>query len=642
MTDDKAQAEQDLHGRPRESSIWSSIRIYLTFCTPAEKRRLGGAIGFSFVIALLQAVSVASVMPFLALVSDPGLIESNSWAAAVYEWVGFGSPSQFVVFAGVASIIVISGANLLTALGMRSVMIFVWDQHSRVTVDLFSRYLALPYLEFRNRHSADLTQKLMNESGSLSEGVAMQIVTLVSEGLSGLVIFTLLLVVDPVLAVVVATVLASMYAIIYPMVKRRQNWLGERRMSADRQRYRFSQDAFGGFKDYVLADRPQRFVAGFTPAAKAFSRSMRSSLLIGLAPRFIMEAVAFGGIILLALFFFISTNGDSAILPRLGLYAFGGYKLLPSLQHAFQAANRLQFYRPAVGALRGDLTVLDRLAVRESETLGQEPREIPEDWKELRASEICFSYPGGEAPALENVTIHVPRFATLGLVGPSGSGKSTFADVLMGLVTPSEGDVALDDWTLDGGRERVWRKFCGQVPQEIFLLDDTVAANVAFGLDPDDIDEDRVREALDAARVLWFVEKLPNGINTEVGERGARLSGGERQRIGIARALYRKPQLLVLDEATSSLDTMTEAAVMRSVESLTGNLTLIHVAHRISTVMDCDQIAVFDEGRVVGCGTYEELMESCGVFQRLVRGQDLSHENETVRTVPPGATRRSV
>ena len=553
--DDRAQGREDTQGRPRESSIWSAIRIYLTFCTPAEKRRLVGAIGFSFFIALIQAVSVASVMPFLALVSDPGLIQSNPWATAVYEWGGFRSASQFVVFTGVASIIVISGANLLTALGMRSVMIFVWDQHSRVTVDLFSRYLGLPYLEFRNRHSADLTQKLMNESGSLSEGVAMQIVTLVSEGLSGLVIFTLLLLVDPVLAIVVATVLASMYAIIYPMVKRRQNWLGERRMSADRQRYRFSQDAFGGFKDYVLAGRPRRFVAGFTPAAKAFSRSMRSSLLLGLAPRFIMEAVAFGGIILLALFFYLSTGGDSAILPRLGLYAFGGYKLLPSLQHAFQAANRLQFYRPAVGALREDLTVLDRLAVRERDAAALEPREIPEDWQELRTSEISFTYPGGSALALDHVTIRVPRLSTLGLVGPSGSGKSTFADVLMGLITPSEGEVALDGWTLDDGRERVWREFCGQVPQEIFLLDDTVAAHVAFGLDPEAIDQDRVREALDAARVLWFVEKLPEGINTEVGERGARLSGGERQRIGIARALYRKPQLLVLDEATSSLDT---------------------------------------------------------------------------------------
>ena len=191
VMDDRAQGREDTQGRPRESSIWSAIRIYLTFCTPAEKRRLVGAIGFSFFIALIQAVSVASVMPFLALVSDPGLIQSNPWATAVYEWGGFRSASQFVVFTGVASIIVISGANLLTALGMRSVMIFVWDQHSRVTVDLFSRYLGLPYLEFRNRHSADLTQKLMNESGSLSEGVAMQIVTLVSEGLSGLVIFTL-------------------------------------------------------------------------------------------------------------------------------------------------------------------------------------------------------------------------------------------------------------------------------------------------------------------------------------------------------------------------------------------------------------------------------------------------------------------
>jgi ATP-binding cassette, subfamily B, bacterial PglK len=329
-------------------------------------------------------------------------------------------------------------------------------------------------------------------------------------------------------------------------------------------------------------------------------------------PRFALEAIAFGGMLLLILYLMARSGSFAGALPIIALYAFAGYRLMPALQQIYDAFTQLRFAGPALDALHQDLSSLQAADAQHG------PLSPLLLTQAIELNQVSYRYPNAPHPALKGIDLTIPAHSTVGFVGATGSGKTTMVDVILGLLEPQEGHLSVDGLPITAAKRRQWQRAIGYVPQHIYLADDSVAANIAFGVNPKDIDPQAVERAAKIANLHEFVvNDLPQSYATTVGERGVRLSGGQRQRIGIARALYHNPQVLILDEATSALDNLTEQAVMEAVNNLGHDITIILIAHRLSTVRQCDQIYLLERGEVKAGGTYEELAASNQQFKAM-------------------------
>ena len=619
--------EPESDATERGVGVVETVRAYFTLFTPDEVRGFARVVAISLAVALVQALSVASVMPFLALVADPSVITRNGVAQWLYDAGGFEAQESFLVATGLAVVVALVFANVVMALGTRAGLRFVWDQHHRLSSSLMEHYLRLPYLQFSRRHTSNLAQNLLDEVSLLGDGVAMPIVTIVTDGAVAIVLFGLMAFIEPSVAFLAVGALGAAYVWMFLAVRKRQRHMGEERLRGNKARFRTSHEALSGVKEIILNERQDAFLGRFKEASRAFSINTRRAFLMGLLPRYLMEVLAFGGVVLVTLYFILTGDGVANFLPVLGLYALAGYKGIPAAQHVFQSLSRLEFSGASVTGLAAQFHTETNEGPQPRPLSPPQPSDvatpIPNSWTELRVSDLRFTYPGADAPVLDGLNLRVPRNTSLALVGSTGSGKSTLAHLILGLFPAESGTISLDDQPLDASRLTAWRKILGYVPQDVFMLDESILANVAFGLSGDEIDVERAERALAAANVDELVRGLPEGLHTALGERGARFSGGKRQRIALARALYREPQILVLDEATSALDTVTELSVMKALQELSGAVTMLIIAHRLSTVRECDQIALIDEGRAVAVGSFEELRDSEPKFAEFLRSGGL-------------------
>jgi ATP-binding cassette subfamily C protein len=379
-------------------------------------------------------------------------------------------------------------------------------------------------------------------------------------------------------------------------------------------------EAFGGIKEVKLRGKEDAFLEQYNAPSKWYSRYQARYRVIKQAPRYVLEAVAFGGIILIAVYLIAVQESIQQVIPMLGLYAFAGYRLMPALQQAFKGIASARFNIAALKTLHRDLEERADATARRVSANGETgatgaPLTLND---RLVLDDVSFRYPGAKEPAITNLSLEIPAHTTVGFVGKTGSGKTTTVDLILGLLRPQEGVIAADGTALRGEAIRRWQQSVGYVPQQIYLADDTVARNIAFGVPEEEIDMEQVRDAARRAHIFDFVEEeLPVRWDTVVGERGVKLSGGQRQRIGIARALYHRPSVLVFDEATSALDQATEASVMEAIYALDDNHTILMIAHRLSTVRRADNIVMLERGRKVGEGTYNELAHRHGKFRSM-------------------------
>jgi ATP-binding cassette subfamily C protein len=417
----------------------------------------------------------------------------------------------------------------------------------------------------------------------------------------------------------VALVLGAAYTGIYFIVKNRLDTYGEKRVAANTERYQFVSEAFGGIKQVKLRGKEDAFLEQYNTPSKWYSRYQARYRVIKKAPRYVLEAVAFGGIILIAVYLILVRENLQQVIPMLGLYAFAGYRLLPALQKGFSGIASARFNLAALEKLRQGLKGVAGSERKTSVNGTNDLKETPPVLTDrLVIDQVHFTYPDAKEPAIENLSLEIPACNTVGFVGKTGSGKTTTVDLILGLLRPQEGTISVDGTPLSDDNLRRWRQDIGYVPQQIYLSDDTIARNIAFGVPEAEIHMEFVRDAARRAHIYDFVEnELRNRWSTVVGERGVKLSGGQRQRIGIARALYHNPSVLVFDEATSALDQSTEASVMEAIYDLEGDHTILMVAHRLSTVKRADNIIMLEQGRKVGEGTYEELAREHTEFQSM-------------------------
>ncbi len=603
-------------------------RRLLALFAPAERRQAGYLVPAMIVQALMETVGVASVMPFLAVVANPGTVDSNAILHRVYTMLGFGTVNGFLIFLGVSSLVVLLVSNVFSAWVVFLLHRYALAQNHHLQTRLMTRYLARPYPAFLGSNTAELGNNILVEVSEVITGILMPSLQTAARSVAAVSILVLLVAVDPVLALTVTVALGSLYALVFLLVRRTLIRVGQERQAVGRTRFQSISEAFSGIKDVKVSGRERAFLSAFEGASARWSYVTTVQRVIKAVPKYALEVVAFGGILLIVLYLLTTGRPLSGLLPIIGLYAFASYRLMPAVQQVFESIAQMRYSLPALDVLERDMAGFDAEAARF-------PSPAPLGLRDaIELHDVHFDYPGSDRPSVEGISLRIPARTSVALVGSTGSGKTTTVDLILGLLAPGRGAITIDGEPLEGERLRPWQASVGYVPQEIFLTDNSVAHNIAFGVADEDLDMEAVERAARIAQIHDFVHTLPDGYDTVIGERGTRISGGQRQRLGIARALYRDPDVLVFDEATSALDGVTESDVFDALDALAGHKTILMIAHRLTTVAGCDAIYQLEHGRVVARGRYQELLESSPQFRALAQQQADPHDHAPGAPVP--------
>jgi HlyD family secretion protein len=572
-----------------------------------------GAQFLSIVMALTTVVGIASIAPFFSVLGNPHLIDQSGPLVWLYHF-GFSSRRSFTVALGLAFMGLVLLANLINVIGSFVMIRLAWSIGTDLQSILFAEYLHRPYLFHARTHSAVLFNNVIHETARATNHILQNAFSLVTNVITALFIIVSVMLLNPAVAAAMIGALAGGYVLIYLAVRNRLLRAGEIESHFYIEQTKIVNEGLGAIKE-VLVLRIQNFFRGsFERSTRSVARAAARTQLIGQSPKYIMECIAVLGLVAVALL----AGSDDGIGPRLGeltFLGFAAYRLLPTLQQAFLAIVKIRANRAGFASIVPDL----RLA-RANEYRVARPdsswREFPRS--EIRLKEVSYRYEPDRPPAVSGVSLRIPAGAAVGFVGANGSGKTTLVDLIAGLLVPGTGQIEVDGIVLDAANRPAWQSRIAYAPQNIFLLDATIAQNVALSVSAGEIDRERLLAAARLAQLDEFVATLPFGYDHMVGERGRRLSGGQRQRIGIARALYRDASVLIMDEATNALDGLTEQELMATILRLRGRYTVILIAHRLSTVRACDVIFEFDRGRVTGSGNYDGLLRDSKTFRRLV------------------------
>ena len=592
-----------------------SLRQILGLLSKKEKYQMLLLTAAILVMALFEVVGVASIMPFIAVLANPEVISTNHILGWLYGRFSFETTNSYLIFLGVAVLGFMVTSNAFTAFTMRRMLRFTYMRNYVLARRLLINYVNRPYQFFLNRNSADLGKNVLNEVAIVVTGVLVPGMLILSRSTVALALVAGLFIVNPKLAAIMFAVVGGVYLFVYLLSKRKIVRIGKARVEAQGAQYRLASELFGGIKDIKVLGAESDFIDRFSRCSENCARYHVTNNEIAILPKYIMESVIFGSILVVILFYLATAGTVNHVLPMLAFFGLAGYRLMPSVQQVFSSLTTFQYNLPAVKILYSDMQWGDGLCLITRDQVARQTSDDIRIQRVLRIENVSFAYAGTEIDVLKDITLHIQRNKTIALVGATGSGKTTLVDLIMGLITPREGGVFVDHVKLHEGNIRAWRSSLGYVPQQIYLSDDSVRRNIAFGLPDKLIVNEHVERAARIANIHEFVSTLPGGYETRIGERGVRLSGGQRQRLGIARALYRDPDLLIMDEGTSSLDGITEDVVMQAINTLSHEKTVILVAHRLTTVRNCDVIYLLEQGRIVEEGTYEELMNGSALFR---------------------------
>ncbi|MEZ5039495.1 MAG: ABC transporter ATP-binding protein [Saprospiraceae bacterium] len=566
-------------------------------------------------MAILELVGIASIFPFMQLVAEPDAITENAWLKWAYERFGFETPRAMLISTGfmVIGLLAISkGVALFTSWWQHK---YSWDVAHQLCIRLLDNYLNRPYSYFLTKNTSELFSNLILEVSQFTASVLIPLLELLSQAMIIVLIFFMLLVVNTKIALLVSLVLGASYGLVYFGRRHFLSRMGEERIDVNLRRFKSMNEALTSIKTSSVYGAKGFFFKRFEEASREHASIHPKVHLIVSAPKYMIEVLAFGSILGIVVFLLMQGQDLQAILPLLSLYALAGYRLLPALQRVFSAAATVQHAYPVVQKLYVDLRVKPNTNLEGTVTSALAPFS-----QSLQLKNITFYYEGTTQAVLSNVKVLVPKGETIAFVGTTGSGKTTLVDLIVGLLYTQEGQILIDGVPLEPGNAASWQQQIGYVSQDVFLFDDSIKRNLAIGVQDEHIDMERMEKAAQIANIHTFITtELPEGYETIVGERGVRLSGGQRQRLGLARALYRNPSVLVLDEATSALDGITEQAVIESIKKIASDLTIIIIAHRLSTVRHADCIYVLEAGKITEHGSYDSLLETSVLFREMAQ-----------------------
>ena len=569
-------------------------------------------LGLMLVNAAAEVVSLGLLLPFLAALTAPERVMTHPVAANLMATTGVDSRQELVL-----ALTLVFIAAVLVSAAVRMLLLWATTRFSltagvALSCETYRKTLYQPYLVHVARNSSGVISGLTYKINTVVFGVITPVLVLASSAVLLVAIVATLIAVDPLVAVAAATTLGIAYGTVTWLTRKRLARNSRRISDGQTQLLKTLQDGLGGIRDVVLDGTQPVYCKIYRQADVPLRTAQCNNTFISQSPRFGMEAIGMVLIAGLAYALSLRPGGIASALPVLGALALGAQRLLPALQQAYSAWQSIAGNRDSLADV---VELLDQPVADELMAAPPAPLQLE---KEIRFDGVRFRYSQGAPWVLEDIDLVIPKGSRVGFVGSTGSGKSTLLDVLMGLLVPAEGALRIDGRAIEGQLLRAWQRTIAHVPQSIYLADATVAENIAFGVPRDQIDMQRVRRAAEQAQIATFIESTPEGYEATVGERGVRLSGGQRQRIGIARAMYKQASVLVLDEATSALDTATERSIMQTIDRLDRSLTILMIAHRLTTVQGCDIIVELEQGRVVATGTYDQLVERSASFRRMV------------------------
>jgi ATP-binding cassette subfamily C protein len=572
-----------------------------------------------FINSILEMAGVAAIPVFIIIISKPDMILQYQWAAPVVGLLNIATSHGMFIWGAIFLICLFVVKNLFLSLLIYAKTKIIYNEQVRLGHRLFNAYMTSRYPFFLNRNSAELLRNVNNETALIISGVMLPLLRIFLDGFVLVMIVILLLAAEPVIALMAFAVLGSLSFFFMRMTSKKSKAYGREALQHRRVMNEIVLEGISGIKDIIVLGRERSFVRRYDFSAVRTAVTLRYLQMVSQLPKPFMETVAVAGMLLIAcLMLFLLKRDVSALLPVLTLFAVATLRMLPVLRTVVSAYSDIRYNVYAIDPVYNDLKLSEKTA---DEKIKKEKEAVPNPYPftaQISFQNVSYRYPQGNVWALRDTCLGIPKGSVIGLVGPSGAGKTTLVDILLGLLEPQEGRVLVDGQNIFADVRR-WQANLGYIPQFIHLSDDTIRRNIAFGLPDDEINETQVGQALRAAQLEALIDELPKGLDTVVGERGMRLSGGERQRIGIARALYNNPQVLIMDEATSALDNITERNVISALEKLRGDRTIIIIAHRLTSVMNCDILYYMENGRIADRGTYSELLEKNPQFKILAK-----------------------
>lgn len=533
----------------------------------------------------LELAGVTAIMPFIDVVMNPETIDRKWYLKIPYESLNFQNTTVFIIFVAVVLIAVYILKNVYLCFMYYAQYRFTYDNRRKVATRMLNAYLKQPYSYHRIHPSSELMRNISTDTERMFDCV-LSILQLFTEGCVCVVLVVYLFIMDKSITIGVGAILSLFVLVFYRGFKKYLNYVGNENRKYAARITQWLQQSFGGIKEAKILEREDYFLNQFDYNYKKSASYDRKYRFLQVAPRPIMEMVFVAAILAVIIVKLLNGTQSAYFVSTLSVFAIAAFRLMPSMNRITNYMSVLMFTKGSVEKVYHDLQEVERLEKNKPMETADVSLELK---KEIQIRNLSFRYPDASENVLENISFTIPKNRSIAFIGPSGAGKTTLADIILGVLEPTAGQICVDGIDIQNCMS-AWHKNIGYIPQSIYLMDASIRENVAFGIPEEQIDETCLRRALEEAQLKEFVDSLPEGLDTVIGESGVRLSGGQRQRIGIARALYNDPDVLVLDEATSALDNETEKAVMDAIDRLAGNKTLIIIAHRLTTITNCDVI----------------------------------------------------
>jgi len=593
-----------------------TIIEFFSLLTSSQRRRFYTLQILVIIMTFAEVASIFSITPFMAIVGDPSLLQKENLLGTLYIKSNLASPYEFIFYLGFIVLGILTISAFISIFITWRLAIFSTKIGVEIGDSLYSHYLNQDWLFHTRGSSSSLTKKISTDTARLTTEFILPLMYLNSRLCLTVIVVLMLLIYDPFVMIICLIIFSGGYFFIFKLAQTKLEINNKNISNMFLERYKLMNSGFGGIKEVLLMGKSSNFIKLFTTAGNKLAYSQGVNKAIALVPRYFMELMGFTFMISLVLYLISKSQGVlflASILPILSIYAIAGIKLLPALQQIFGAITTIKGNLSAYKSIEEDLKNINTQVKKKIEA----NKQVWSKHNKICLKNITFNFTEKKFFTINNVSLTIKPNTSVGFVGKSGSGKSTIIDIITGLIEPQQGEITIDGIPLNKKNLRTWQNKIGIVPQAIFLLEGSVAENVAFGISHDLIDYQQVKKVLKLAYLEEWLSGLENGIHTKVGERGIQLSGGQRQRIAIARSLYYEPDVLIFDEATSALDRITEKTIMNSIDDFSGKKTLIMISHRLTTVQKCDQIFIIDKGAIIDSGTYQELLKKNEQFKKM-------------------------
>ncbi len=563
------------------------------------------------VFGAIETFGIVSIFPLVSVISNPQLIETNQYLSLIYQYFNFQSSDSFLIFLTSCVFFITVTRTLFNGLVSHSILRYTQMRNKGLSIRLLNTYLNRPYTYFLTKHSAEMAKTILSEVEGVIYGSLVPCLELLSRIIISIFVLSAVFLTKPIVALISITIFSISYGIIYFLIRKYLLRKASERIESNKKRFMISQEALIGIKEIQVRDATNDYLINFKKATDLFHRLRINTSLAKLIPTLFIQVSVSGGILIIILVLLNQTGGNySEIIPIIALYTFAGMRILPVAQGLFKNLTSIRSGKPALEILHEEL-ILSTLNNKniDSETL-------PPLKKEIKIENISFSYPESKSEVIKNLSLRINASNSIAFVGSTGAGKSTIIDIILGLLEPKKGAIKVDNILLNKKNIKSWQKSIGYVPQSIFIADTSVARNIALGSKK--LNYEQIKKVAKLANLSDFIEKdLPNSYDTKVGEAGVKLSGGQRQRLGIARALYKNPKILIFDEATSALDNLTEKTIIENINRIRKSTTLIMIAHRLSTIKNCDMIFHLENGKLRSHGTFQELSKKDELFKKM-------------------------